>query len=328
MSLLNSRAEQVVTKIWRKVMQPAVLGGILGVSALVTLLAPVSELPSRVAQSWWSTPFHFPEVLRASATLMGVAAIIWLGVELSQGRTAKGRQRLVVAGRMLTGVGVILSVGIWLAGQTNLATSTVVLPVGGNTETIQAREVRGAVRAMLPFRLKVTSLDRTQQLASIQISKVNEPGNIYDVRAGMPVDIQGYRIALLAVKYDDRVVQAVLDSTQANTIPAVGASGAKVKFAVNGPEYEVVQIVRNYLQAIGPAVELRHEDGTSFWVYQRAQTENYQGVDGIRLMSLETAPLAVLSVTPQMPMEWLSVSGILFVAGLGLLIGVRREEDE
>lgn len=328
MTRLNSRLEQVVTKIWRKVMQPGALGGLLGASALVTLLAPLSELPSQVPQSWWSTPFHFPEVLRASATLMGVAAVIWLGIELSQGRLAKGRERLIFAGRMLTGLGLILSVGIWLAGQTTLPTSTVVLPVGGTTETIQAREVRGSVRAMLPFRLKVTSLDRSQQLASIQISKVNEPGNIYDVRAGMPVDIQGYRIALLGVNYDERVLQAVLDSSQENTIPAVGGPGAKVRFALNGPEYEVMQIIRNYLQAMGPAVELKHEDGTRFWVYQRSGTESYQGVDGIGLLNLETAPLAVLAVTRQIPMEWLGASGILFVLGLGLLVGVRREEEQ
>lgn len=324
MKTLSSQAEVIVAKIWRRVYRPEVAAALVFAAAMVMLLAAWTELPSRPTQGWWSVPFHFPEVLRGSATLLGLAWVVFLGVEIQ--RAKDGAKRLQTLGRMLVGTGVALGVGVWLWGQSSLPSAIMQLPVGQTIESISARDARGAVKVMLPYRLKVTELDASTGRGSVQISGVNEPGNIYDLEVGSPLLVNGYRISLLGLAWDERFLEATLEGTEENSISDVGTKGSKVKFTLEGPEYDVLQISRNYLQAMGPAVELGSEASGRFWVFQRAEADAMKPAAPVKLLGLKTAPMAILAVSKTEGGPVYSAAAIVFIVGLLLLLFIREEE--
>lgn len=221
-------------------------------------------------------------------------------------------------------VGVATGVGGWWYSQSKLPLSKVSLPAGSKIESYPAIDVDRSVKRMLPHRVQVNSIDADRGSVNLAFSTADDPEATVDqrVEVNAPVDVDGVRYSLIGVEYDARVPRVVLESGEADTITVSATRGDQVMFEHEGATFEVTQIVRNYLNALGPAVELESEEQGRFWVFQRAHPlgDDFDSPMKIRLQRVETAPVAVLAIGER-PEYFAFASVILFVLGLALILG-------
>lgn len=324
-----------VERAWRLAVNPPAIGALLLTSALIAIVGPFNALPDGPALSWWSTTFQADGMARGAASLFIMAAVLGAGLLLTRWQVQHGdvldtlpdglgagkTTRLPALGAALMGLGVALGVMTWMVAQSQVAPTRVALPVGKTVESYHARTVNGAMRVMLPSRLKIKSVSADTGSAELELSKVGETGILQTIVVGEPVDIDGVRYALAGVEYNPQIVRALFSSRNADSVPAAANVGDTFRVTLDGPEFKVVQIARDYLNAMGPAVELESEATGKFWVFQRATPiDVFDSPHGLKLETLETAPVVLISISRGQPLQVFGAAGVLFLAGLALFL--------
>lgn len=307
------------------------------VSGLTVLAAPWVALPSRLTHAWWSTAFRFADVTRSASALVVAALILgaaalWLryrglspaDVEGTSPRRLRTQALVPLVGLLFMALGVSSSLGGWWYSQSRLPVSKVSLPAGAKIESYPAIDVGGSVKRMLPHRVQVKSIDVDRGAVSLAFSTADDPESSVDQRVEVngQVDVDGVRYSIIGVEFDARVPRVVLESGVSDTITVSATKGDQVMFQHEGTEFEVLNIVRNYLNALGPAVELESEEHGRFWIFQRAHPlgDDFDSPFDLRLRRVETGPVAVLAIG-QKAGNFAVASIILFVLGLALVFG-------
>ncbi len=317
-------------RLWDRVASPLGIGVILIVAGALLMVAPWGAIPTQPSLAWWSTAYQFTEAARASAVLAAFAAVLGLAA-LGYGIGAlRGPARIQRIGVMIGVVGVMAGVAAWMAGQMSLPTSKVSLPANQTIEAFPAISIEGQFKVMLPNRVTVKRVDIANQAVTINVASAVDPeGEDRSLSAGDSLILEGHRWSLLGVEFDPRIPRVVMSSTDDNTIQTAGIRGQKLRFTPEGEEFEILRVSRNYLGAVGPAVELSSEKHGKFWVYSRARPLKHGvGTPGnLRVDGIESAPVAVLAVSSDKGDQWLTTSGIIFIVGFVMamaVVGPRR----
>lgn len=324
-----------IERLWHRVVSPAGLGGLLLAAGLIFVVGPLNMLPKTPPTAWWSIALQAEGMARGGASLLAMAVVLMSGLGLVRWRTSRGdiaevdpdgpgagrTNHIAAIGAGLMVLGAAIGTLMWVVAGSQVAASRVSLPVGKSIESYPAITVSGNMRVMLPSRLKVRSVNVDEGTAELELSKVGDEGVVQSIRVGRPVDIDGMRYALVGIEFDPRVVRAVVAGSTPDTIATSAAVGESFRVTLDGPEYRVTQLIRDYLNVLGPAVEVENEETGRFWLFQRSNPiEGFQTPHGLRLEALETAPVVILGVSRRQPTEVFGSAGVLFFLGLGLFL--------
>lgn len=325
-------------RAWRFVARPEFVGVLTFVAGLVALIAPTSNVADPPSYGWWTAAFRFPDASRVVASLLAGSAVVALGIAaataLSQSAApsrSRRRRRRIPREKLLEAsawslmiVGAATGIFVWLASQAALPPSRVAVAPGQTIESFPAIASGRSVKVMLPQRLRVVEVDPTEGRAVIElVGAGDEAGVLNDIYVGDPLPLQGFTVALLGVETNRSVYSAVM--SMEGGIEARASVGEKVRFVPDGPQYEVRQIVRNYVGRMGPGVQLAPPEGETFWVFER-DSQLDEPMTEFRLQRLETAPVAVLAFASAPFPGGLPAGGVIFVAGLALFL-LRPEQD-
>lgn len=348
--------------LWNLLARPMTAGVLLFFIGLILVATVLTAMPPQVPSSWWTVAFRSAEALRSFASLGALALGAGLVLLVERVRAMLGANAASAPDRLLdeppqggtgaeTGLlrfaplvgvvlmvaGVVTGVGSWAASQRDMPPSRLTVPTQRKIETYPAVTATSSVKVMLPSRGYVRTINVDEQTAAVEFLQVGEEkgeGRMQTLGSFDPVEIDGFRWSMLGVEYSDAVLSAVVEPSGEGAIPAQGAVGDTLQFEIDGPEYKVMQITRNYLGVLGPAVELDHPDEGRFWVFERAQDPKVapRFEHGLRLRQIERAPVAIISVAPAPSQDLLPVAGILFIVGLALFLFfpdlVVRERDD
>ena len=314
-----------VERAWRFVARPAFVGMLIFLAGLALALAPTTVLPETPAYDWWLTAFRFADAVRAAATLLAAAAVIGLGMAVARIRQARGPERRAVASAtvavVLMGAGIVWGAMGWLTAQADLPTSRVAVAPGQPLQAYPATFAGRTFNVMLPQRVTVESVDAQQGRAVVELSRAGTDEAVRnDVYVGDPLPVGDTTVALLGVELDPRVLSAIL--TTPGGIEVRATKGEKIRFEPDGAQYDVLNIVRDYVGAMGPAVELASEETGRFWAFER-DAKLPEPMTEVRMLRLETAPVAVLAFAPKRNDFGSAPAGLLFVLGLALFLLAR-----
>lgn len=307
----------------------------IGLALLVAGGTLVTQAVVSTGAGGWLEPLRAPAIVPFIAGLLAGAAILWTGVIWQRyGRTdvadaVTGRGRLT--GRTLPTVGatsmlagVVTMVAVWFLIQTAGPTGSVVLSPGAKTEAFQSRVAGEEIDVMLPLRLHLENV----QLKGAPGVKVafstpgEDPFGQRKLMAGESVKMEGYRLAPIGLSAEEGSLEATIRSRREKTIPATVGSGETVKLSPDGAEYTVVKVVKNYIDAVGPAVQLESEKQGRFWVFTAADAPedrpNFE--HDLYVDSLQRSPGVLFSVTPGFPLWPIGLGGSLFIVGLALVM--------
>jgi hypothetical protein len=228
--------------------------------------------------------------------------------------------------------GAALLVGYWFVAQQDLGVARTPITVGETLDhyTIPYGDSLGSgsgakgLKVMLPLRVRLSGLDAGDApSARLQIFEAGQtPPEPKAMSAGSGLDIKGVRLTFTGMKPDTTKLKAVFASDAPETIAAGAAKGESFQLSLDGPDYKVLEVSRNYLGAMGPAAKVRAPDIGEFWVFQRASQTQVRPDLGhsIELKQLETQPAAIFAIAQTHPFWPISLGGTLFVLGFALLI--------
>lgn len=311
-------------RLWAMIARPWFIGVAVAIAGVVVMLAPTATVPPTPSQGWWIAAYRFSNASQGAVTLLVVAGLlaVALGLELWQRRRSKGE--LVAIGLM--GAGVLTGLLTWFVAQADVPTSRVAVAPGQTIQSYPAIESGRAFKVMLPNRIFVSGVEPEAGKATVELRKPGEDSGVAnDVFVGDPLEITGYRLALVGLELDPRVQSAVL--TTPDGIERRASLRSKVRFTPDGTEYEVRRIVANYLGVMGPAVELAVGEDDVFWVTQRG-SKLERPLNDVQLVRLEAAPVPVFALTKTSAGDAAPGAAVVFVLGLGLFLFVRGRDDE
>lgn len=352
----------LVERVWEQLTDPRTPGLLLLLSGVVLVSSPWSRQPEPLALSWWESAVNLPDALSVAAGLAAAATVLLLGVLLNRYHLATGAPKdtesgedarfesrskkevresrvpgFAWAGAISMVAGIALVVGYWFVSQRQVPAARVALAVGETIDNYQVPRGGQGLKVMLPSRVRLATLKAGDDAAaSIQIFGVaEEPPKPANIAPGQGIEVDGYRFTFIGLRPDVTKLRAVLSSDKPDTIGSSATEGETFKLSLDGQEYKVVEIARNYLGMLGPAVKVESPEHGEFWVFQRASQAEVAPEFGhdIQLDRVETTPAAIFSVARSMPFWPLSAGGTLFVVGFALLILfperiVRREERD
>ena len=338
MAIKNTKASAnsiLIDRLWTRAVSPIGVGILILVASLILLVGPMNLMPDSPSVSWWTTALQAEGMARGAAAMLAMVAMLAIGLGVVRHRIAAGdvtaappdgggagrSNHLAAIGMGLMVCGALVGTLVWIVAGSQVAATKLSLPVGKRVESYPAVTVNGAMRVMLPSRLKVRSLNAIDGNIELELSNVGVEGVVQTVRVGQPVDVDGMRYALMGIEYDPRVVRAVISSDQPNTIATTAVVGEAFRVTVDGREYRVTQMIRDYLNVMGPAIEVEGDEVGKFWLYQRANPiKGFESPDGLKLETLETAPVVILGVSRGQPNQVFGATGVLFLMGLGLFL--------
>lgn len=319
-----------VDRLWSMVARPEILGGGCLVAGGLLVGAAV-----RSSGGGWLEPMRAASVLPFAAGLLALVAILWVGMiwdrerelrvaDVAGRRSRLASRRLPTIGATTLLVGAATLIASWLFTQADKPPGTVTLPTGERAEAFQSRIAGEQVDVMLPMRLHLqqVSLDPAPSVQVAFSRPGEDPFGQRRLRTGETVAMEGYRLAPTGLSGAEGNLQAVIASTKEDTIKAAAGAGETFKLAPQGPEYEVADITKNYMQALGPAVRIDNEKLGSFWAFERSEGSDAfpEFRHDLYVESLQRSPGVTFTVTPDFPVWPIGLGGILFVCGLAMLV--------
>lgn len=288
------------------------------VAAASLVLAGVMALYAAAGAPGWQSAGPMPQVGSATALLLSLAAASMA----MRWTTLKGRSELGALGVGAMVLGGAVLAGGWLTGHGTLPVGELVLPMHETRQAYEVKQGSRQVDVMLPLRMTLESVvlgaEPSIDLTFSRLGPDGVPPQTLGV--GESLDVSGLRFAFVGLVTDTEVYRAVVRSQEENTIPAAGVVGDSLSLAINGPSYEVVATTSNYLDAMGPAVQLEDSEGQRFWVFEELEVEPRPELGaGLWLDELQEVPAAVIRVSPVRPFGVLGVGAGLCVAGFLLL---------
>lgn len=333
--------------LWERGVRSAWLGLIIAIAGGIMIAAPLAAMPSRIDKSWWARGFQSPDMLQVSAILLAgcVPLLIGLWVRRSNAPVADLRldqshdlpissmrnTQLALAaalGLMLTGaIGVSV---VWVGLQRGVPPAEVLLPQDATTEHVIG-QVRGKpVKVMLPRRASVEiSGEIDAPVVDLTLSRPKEEGvEPQQLTIGEFVEVDDTRLTFVGLADDPNNLRAVITGTSGQSIQALASKGQEFKVSLDGPTYTVIDLSLNYIGAMGPAVQVEPDnDEPPFWLFLRQPTGELKDpfTHGLRLDRIETSTAAAFTFGPVVPFEPLVTFSVIFVLGLGLLLGVPEQ---
>ncbi|MFP4597679.1 MAG: hypothetical protein ACLFVJ_05480 [Persicimonas sp.] len=341
-----------IDRIWSRATEPRVAGVCLLMAGVLLAVTPWTGAPEPLVVSWWDTSLHVPGVASVAAGLAALAAVLMVGslwnryrlvtgsvaektapadatLELGAETTSVKESRLpgiAWTGAVCLAVGVVLVLGGWFASHSEISASRVLLTSGETIEHYSVEQGPRDLDVMLPLRLRLDRLETdgtpTAHLQAFELGEDRPDPQAIPPGGGLELD--GFRVTFVGMRSDSEKLAAVFGSDDPDTIRASATEGETFEVGLDGPTFEVLEITRDYLGAMGPAARVRSEDVGEFWVFQSAANTQLPPDLGhsLRLEALETQPAAVFTVAKSQPFWPLSVGGTLFVLGFALLIAV------
>jgi len=323
--------ETAVDRIWAAAASLEGIGlGLLLAGGMLVVQAVTSD--RAVA---WLEPLRSPVLVPFIAGLLAGASLLWLGAiwqrhfetestDASPGRGGFTSRTLPTLGATGMLLGATTMVAVWCLVQAAGPTGSVVLAPGAKTEGFQSRIAGEEIEVMFPLRLHLRSLD-PEGTPSVKVAFSTPDRDPFGQRrllSGEPVDIEGFRVAPVGLSTEQGSLQATLRSRRDETIPATVGEGETFQLRPDGPEYQVRKIVKNYIDAVGPAVQLEAEQKGRFWVFTDSESDRPRPDVGHQMYvdSLQKAPGVLFRVTPAFPLWPMGVGGGLFVIGLALVL--------
>ena len=344
----DEREPAWLSAAWGLLVKPTMIGALLSISGALLVLAPWLKAPGRRSSAWWVGGLEDAALLMMVSVLSAIALGLMVGVAW-QGRLARrGEAPLWVdltwsqtpepeqtpglrapwagpAGVALMVLGVLLGVGCWLSLQGDVLPTQAAISVGQPTEFVRARVSDQPLRLMLPRRVQISDI-RMAPPQSVTLTLAlpkQQDVSPQTLLANESVEVGGKRLTFVGVIQDPQQLRVVLSGKGEQSIEATGRVGDKVRVTLDGPAFEIKEITRNYLGAMGPAVRLDSEQTGAFWLFERPTNERLGSPfdEGLRLVRLETLPAAVFTVGPPVPFEPLVVALVCVLLGTGLLFG-------
>lgn len=332
----------LVEVLWQRLVSTRAIGAMWMIAGSLLLLAPFARLPARLPPRWFEEAMQSAQTLQVAVLLLATSLPLLLGLwfrrrddaqwpdvvlsrSSAEDATSTGWQAYLPALSLgLLALGALGVVGVWLSIQRDVPAARAPFSLEQKTEFVSARVGGRPVSLMLPRRVQVSELVwSTQEVPSVSVS-FSRPGQQdlatpQKLELGQSVDVGGKRFTFSGIQEDTSLLRAVLSSSAPNTIPASGTVGSSIKLAIDGPSFTVRDMQLNYLGLMGPAVQLESEQTGAFWVFMRAPKQKIFAHD-LTLERLETAPAVIMTIAPVAPFEPLVVFGLVFIAGLGLLL--------
>lgn len=328
---IRPERDTVVDRIWATVASLEAIGLALVVAGGTLVV----QAGFTAGDGGWLEPLRSPMVVPFVAGLLAGAAVLWLGAiwqryfrtEVADGTARRGRwtgRTLPILGATGMLVGATTMVAVWFLVQAAGPTGTVVLSPGSKTEGFESRIAGEELEVMFPLRLHLQSVD-LEGTPSVKVAFSTPDEDPFGQRrllSGEAVRMEGFRIAPIGLSTEQGSLQATIRSRRQKTIAATVAEGETFKLRPDGPEYEVQQIVKNYVDAVGPAVQLTSEARGQFWVFSGAESDDRRPDFGHSMYvdSLQKAPGVMFAVTPDFPLWPIGLGGGLFVVGLALVM--------
>lgn len=354
----KTRARGPVDRLWFALSEPLVWGGLFVLIGLIMVATVLNAMPPQVSSNWWVVAFRSSEALRSVVTLgilgLGVALVLAINrFRAAQGAADPGEPDTVTTddfeepsrvirhapllGAVLMVVGAGIALTDWSLAQRQMPPSRLTVPTQQKIEAYPSVTATSSVKVMLPSRAYLRTINVEDQSAVVEFLQVGQEegeGRVQTLRAFDPVEIADFRWSILGVEYSDSVLSAVVEPDGEGAIPAKGSVGGTLQFEIDGPEYKILRITRNYLGVLGPAVELEHPDDGRFWIFQRATTGKAEPefIHNFILKRVERAPVGIIAVSQAPTEDLLPAAGVIFVIGLALFlflpeIIVRRREE-
>jgi hypothetical protein len=232
------------------------------------------------------------------------------------------------AGAGCMAAGLALLVGSWFAAQQDILPARVAIADGATIQNYEVPHGKTPMTVNLPRRVRLSALQLGDEpSATIQIFQVGDdpaapPSITRTLPAGAGVDMKGLRLTFSGVRPSEDALRAVLGSAEPNTVAATAGVGDTFRLSLDGPEYKVLDIRADYLDVMGPAVQIESDELGEFWVFQRSSEAVVPPNLGhsIRLTRLESEMAGIFTVAPIQPFWPISLGGTLFVLGFSLLI--------
>ncbi len=322
---------------WRFATRPEFAGTLLLVAGLVLLIGPTTRLPESPSYGWWTAAFRFPDAVRVAASLIAASSVVILGkalaAEWSEGViSSRGRRRIrwarwiPFASLAAMVVGATGALFLWFGAQAKLPTSRVSIAPNQTIQSFPSIASGRTVKVMLPQKIRLVSLDAAAGKATVELKTAGEEAGVMnDVFIGDPLPVRTVDVALIGVEVDPRFFAARIEMK--GGIEVLAAPGQKVRFTPDGEQFEIREVVKNYVGRLGPAVHIVRPDGRSAWVFERDSALE-EPMTEFRLNGIQTAPVAVFSFASTRYGGGVAAFGLVFVLGLGLMLVRIEDEDE
>ncbi len=318
-----------VDRVWSTVVRPEILGGICLVAGGLLVGGAVGA-----SGGGWRDPLRVSSLLPLVAGLAALAAILAVGLvwdRHAETRPVEGAGRRDWAGRTLPAVGATSMVtgaamllASWFLVQADAPPGSLTVPIGETAEAFEARIAGEGVEVMLPMRvhLEDLSMENGPEVEIAFSTPGRDPFGGRRMSAGETVAMEGYRLAPVGLSPEQGNLRATVASRRDETISTAVAEGERFKLSPQGPEYRAAEIVRNYMETLGPAVRIENDELGSAWVFERGaggggapEFEHDLYVEGLQRM-----PGVRFAVTPDFPLWPIGLGGGLFVVGIALLV--------
>ncbi len=346
----NTDENGPIDRIWSRATEPRVPGVCLLMAGVLLAVTPWTGAPEPLEASWWDTSLHVPGAASVAAGLAALAGVLMVGALWNRYRLVTGSVAEKTApadavlehgpatasvkesrlpgvawtGAVSLAVGVVLVLGGWFASHSEISASRVLLASGETIEHYSVEHGAEELDVMLPLRLRLDRLETGETpTAHLQAFELGEDRPAPQaILPGGGLEFDGFRVTFVGMRPDAEKLAAVFASDEPDTIEASATEGETFELGLDGPTFEVLEVTRDYLGAMGPAARVRSAEIGEFWVFQSAANTRLDPDLGhsLRLEALETQPAAIFTVAKSQPFWPLSVGGTLFVLGFALLI--------
>jgi hypothetical protein len=306
-----------IGRLWQSATRPATLGVLLMTAGLLLVVIPFTEM-SAAGGDWWTSALRADAALSLAMTAVAVAAVLALGRLMDRAHLSSPADWL---GPLILGVGVCAALVHWVSLHGGIEPVQQTISAGETVQSFDARIDGESLEVMYPRRVEVTDIQT--EPSPMAVVRTFKPGEVGQPRrgkldAGASIGVGDFRLTFVGFSRTDGGLEAVVSSTQDDSIAASAPVGGSFTLTLDGDPYRVEEIVENYLGSVGPAVRISRSDIGSAWVFKRA-TEMSDPPAFEHDLTLETvrrAPAAVFLVSRSAPVWPINVVGILIILGV------------
>jgi len=302
------------------------VGMLVSGAGVVALTAAVSG-----GANGWLEPIRPSYALPVVAALLGSALVLgcaglrerWRASRAGRGTTAWRRRTIPAVGLVSAGAGVALLLASWLFLHRSSPAGELILTEGETAEAFQGRVAGEPVSVRLPQRMTLQRAEYgSVRSFEVALSKPDaDPHRRDRLLPGQTMEFGGVRVAPVGLTADTDALRATIGSTESETISTTVGSGDSFRLRPDGPQYEVLQIVENYLGSTGPAVQMKSEPHGEFWAFRPvAGSTAPEFIHDLRVEGIERAPGVVFSVAPAVPRWPAGLGGALLLIGFAAIV--------
>jgi len=339
----------MIRRIWDKLARPATLGALLIGAGLLWVIGPVTAATASADAWWWSAPFRAADLASVAMALTAVAgivgiAVLWEKIAGSESFTIQQHARPIGLALVVVGVGIALV--HWFVLMSRVEADRMTMRPGEEVQSYETTVAGVSTSRMLPIRAVLSGVDLAGTVPQVELTFTRAGSD------GEGVNVEGMRFTPVGFDQSRSKLVGTFEGKGDETIAASAAAGQSFKVSLEGPNYRVEEIVRNYMGALGAAGRITEPDGETYWVFrrqtleQRSESEESSGDSkrlppggvvgsefapdlehAVQMNGVRESPGVVMVVTPRQPLWPLSVGGLFFMVGFGVIVGTGGRRD-